>query len=291
MPALAQVIDKSEFESKVPESLRGFYEEHEGKMRLQLDGTSPLATALEKKKEQLSSATDRIGELENAKTEAERRAAEAADALRKAEAEKAAGKHGLSGDELDKLVKERATELVGSQLSDIEKQLAREKERADSAEGALGTLKKDTLDREVSRRLEAEALKTECWQESADIIAGLARKRGFNALDDEGNLVALDDQGNRLRSAKGSGNLELEEVFAEIRESRQMLWPSKSGTGGRQRAGSGTPAGGSKPLKDMTAQERAMRISHIGLSAYEQEVKDQGFEDSGSSAHAGVRTN
>lgn len=282
---LPEIVDTAEFSDKVAEPFREAYVEIGGKMRLQRSGSSALETALDRQKEAAKNATL---ERDTFRTELEteqKRSAEAELTLKKLRADADGKAHGLSGDELDELVAKRAKTQSGEEISTLQGKLVASEERADTAERKALDVVEEQARARLTEKLKEHALAEGYWSNATDEVARHVRGAGFNTLSKAGDPIALDSDGDAIPSVVQKGPLTLEEVYASLDERRSYLRPAKSGTGSQQSAGK-PAAGGSKLLKDMSDTERAKRISDIGLPAYEQEVKSQGYVHAGSTVGA-----
>lgn len=141
----------------------------------------------------------------------------------------------IKAGKFDDVLNKRTERLRG----DFEKKLGAEADRAKKAEAKAAKL----ADRTLAGTLRDAAIKTGALPEAMEDI--VLRARGIWALNDEGEAVALDGDGEVILGKDGKTPLTPAEWAESLRESAPHLWPRAQG-GGAQGSGRGSasqPAG------------------------------------------------
>ena len=122
---------------------------------------------------------------------------------------------------LDEVVTKRTERL----RNDMEKQLKAEQERADKAE----SFAKRFSDKVLADSIRAAALKAGALPEAAEDI--ILRARGTFTLDENGEAVAVDADGQVIYGKDGKTPLNPLEWAESLREAAPHLWPRAQGAG------------------------------------------------------------
>jgi G3E family GTPase len=160
----------------------------------------------------------------------------------------------LTEGKLDEVFNRRTERLRG----DYDKQLKAETERADKAEAFALKFQGKVLGDSVR----AAALKAGALPEATDDI--ILRAKGVFTLNEEGEAVAVDGEGQAIFGKDGKTPLTPQEWAESLRESAPHLWPRASGTGAP--GGSGGQAA-MKRSEMNPAQKRDYQRKH-GQTAY-----------------------
>jgi hypothetical protein len=155
---------------------------------------------------------------------------------------------------IDEVFSRRTERLRG----DFEKQLKAEKERADKAESFASKFR----DKVLGDSIRSAAIKAGALPEAAEDL--ILRAKGQFTLNEEGEAVAIDKEGQAILGKDGKTPLTPLEWAESLRESAPHLWPRASGTN--------APGGGSgnAALKrsEMTPSAKREFITKHGQDAY-----------------------
>lgn len=137
--------------------------------------------------------------------------------------------------DIDTVLKKRTERLQ----ADYDKKLGGEAERASKAEAKAAKLAERTL----AGTLRDAAIKTGALPEAMEDI--VLRARGIWTLNDEGDAVAVDGDGEVILGKDGKTPLSPAEWAESLREAAPHLWPRPQGGGaqGSNKGGASQPAG------------------------------------------------
>lgn len=155
---------------------------------------------------------------------------------------------------IDEVVTKRTERLRG----DYEKQLQEATQRAEKAEAFANQFK----DKVLADSIRAAALKAGALPEASDDI--ILRAKGTFQLNEHGEAVALDRDGEVIYGKDGKTPLSPLEWAESLREAAPHLWPRAVGAG--QTGDKGGKA--TKKRSDMTPEEMAAFIKEHGQAAY-----------------------
>lgn len=153
--------------------------------------------------------------------------------------------------DIDTVLKKRTERLQ----ADYDKKLGTEAERAAKAEAKAAKLADSTL----AGTLRDAAIKTGALPEAMEDI--VLRARGLWTLNDDGEAVALDGDGEVMFGKDGKTPLTPSEWAESLRETAPHLWPRAQGAGA-QGSGRGNPTqpagsfGGSKEERQQAIAKR-----------------------------------
>ncbi|MBD8159227.1 hypothetical protein IFU23_14070 [Pantoea agglomerans] len=170
----------------------------------------------------------------------------------------------FSDDEEAKLIAEGKIDDVLNKRTerlraDVDKQIKAANERAEKAEAFT----KKFSDRVLGDAIRSAALKTGALPGAADDI--ILRARGTFTLNDDGEAVAIDGEGNPVLGKDGKTPLSPLEWAESLKETAPHLFPQAEGTGaGGHRSG----AGGALKRSEMTSQQKADYIRKHGQQAF-----------------------
>ncbi len=144
--------------------------------------------------------------------------------------------------------------------ADVDKQIKAANERADKAEAFSNKFR----DRVLGDAIRAAAAKTGALPEASDDL--ILRAKGTFQLNDEGEAVAVDANGDVLFGKDGKTPLSPLEWAESLKETAPHLFPRAEGTG----AGGHKPGGGGGNLKRsvMSASDKADYIRKHGQQAF-----------------------
>lgn len=144
--------------------------------------------------------------------------------------------------------------------ADVDKQIKAANERADKAEAFSNKFR----DRVLGDAIRAAAAKTGALPEASDDL--ILRAKGTFQLNDEGEAVAVDANGDVLFGKDGKTPLSPLEWAESLKETAPHLFPRAEGTG----AGGHKPGGGGGSLKrsEMSATDKAGYIRKHGQQAF-----------------------
>ena len=155
---------------------------------------------------------------------------------------------------IDEVVSRRTERL----RSDYDKQLQAERERAEKAEAFANRFK----DKVLADSIREAALKAGALAEATDDI--ILRARNTFRLNEDGEPVAMDADGEVIYGKDGKTPLTPLEWAESLREAAPHLWPRAVGAGPTGDKG----AKGAKKRSDMSPEEMAAFIKEHGQAAY-----------------------
>ena len=238
------------------EGVRNLYVEEDGKFRLDIDGyedPTGLKTALQKEREAARDAKRRAQEAEQFKSQFEGLDVEAVRQLLSKASEDEETRLIAEG-KLDEVVTKRTERLRG----DYDKQLQVERERAERAETFANRFK----DKVLSDSIREAALKAGALAEASEDI--ILRARSTFQLNEDGEPVAIDKDGEVIYGKDGKTPLSPLEWAESLREAAPHLWPRPQGAGPTGDKG----AKGGKKRSEMSPEEMAAFIKEHGREAY-----------------------
>lgn len=243
------------------EGVRNLYIEEGGKFRLDLDGyedPTGLKTALQKERDAAKDAKRRLAEAEGFKAQFDGLDIESVKALlSKASTDEETRL--LAEGKLDEVLNKRTERLRG----DYDKQLQAEKARAEKAEAFANQFKHKVL----ADSIRSAALKAGALQEASEDI--ILRARGTFQLNENGEAMAVDKDGEIICGKDGKSPLTPLEWAESLRESAPHLWPKAVGAGPTGDRGA---KGASKKASEMNATEKAQYISEHGLPKWQDKL-------------------
>lgn len=228
---------------EIPAGLESFYKEVDGKWVLQVEGMVS-ADELKSVKDRLNefrsnnvTLSQQLKELEGKKfLSAEEQ--EEYDELRK-KAQDIEDKNLIDAGKIDELVHSRTERM----RADYENKIKAYQKRADKAE----VLSKNYQDRLSTVLVEAEVSKTLSGQGVQPVKGALsdviARARGTWTVNEEGNLIALDAQGNPLYGNDPAQPLTMDEWTGQVAKDAPYLFMENKGSGGEGNKGGGEKGG------------------------------------------------
>jgi hypothetical protein len=160
----------------------------------------------------------------------------------------------LTEGKIDEVFGKRTERLRG----EFDKQLKTEKDRADKAESFAGKFR----DKVLGDSIRSAAIKAGALPEAADDL--ILRAKGQFSLNEEGEAVAVDKDGQAILGKDGKTPLSPLEWAESLRESAPHLWPRASGTNA---PGGG---GGNAALKrsEMSSVQKREFLTKNGQDAY-----------------------
>ena len=160
----------------------------------------------------------------------------------------------LTEGKIDEVFGKRTERLRG----EFEKQLAGEKARADKSESFANQVR----DKVLGDSIRAAAIKAGALPEATDDL--ILRARGQFTLNEEGDAVAVDKEGQAILGKDGKSPLSPLEWAESLRESAPHLWPRAQGTNA---PGGG---GGQAAFKrsEMTSEQKRDYQRKHGQTAY-----------------------
>lgn len=160
----------------------------------------------------------------------------------------------LTEGKIDEVFGKRTERLRG----DFEKQLAGEKARADKSDAFASKFR----DKVLGDSIRAAAIKAGALPEATDDL--ILRAKGQFSLNEEGEAVAVDKDGQAILGKDGKTPLSPLEWAESLRESAPHLWPRASGTNA---PGGG---GGNAALKrsEMSSVQKREFLTKNGQDAY-----------------------
>ncbi|NYT67969.1 hypothetical protein [Pusillimonas noertemannii] len=161
----------------------------------------------------------------------------------------------LAEGKIDEVISKRTERL----RNDYDKQLNAEKSRADKAEAFANQFK----DKVLSDSIREAASKAGALPEAAEDI--ILRARGTFQLNEHGEPVAVDKDGETIYGKDGKTPLSPLEWAESLRENAPHLWPRVQGAG--KTGDDGGKATGKK-RSDMSAEEAAAFVQKHGREAY-----------------------
>ena len=160
---------------------------------------------------------------------------------------------------LDEVINRRTERLRG----DLDKQLQAEKARADKAEAFANQFR----DKVLADSIRSAALKAGALPEASEDI--ILRARSTFQLNEHGEAVAVDKDGEVIYGKDGKTPLSALEWAESLRESAPHLWPKAVGAG---QTGDKGAKGVNKKASEMSASEKAQFISEHGLVKWQEKV-------------------
>lgn len=176
----------------------------------------------------------------------------------------------FSDDEEAKLIAEgKIDEVLNKRTermrADVDKQIAAANERADKAEAFSGKFR----DRVLGDAIRGAALKAGALAGAADDI--ILRARGTFTLNDDGEAVAVDGEGNPVLGKDGKTPLAPAEWIESLKETAPHLFTPAVGTGA---GGHKSGGGGTLKRSEMTSQQKTDYIRKHGQQAFLRLPKD-----------------
>lgn len=165
----------------------------------------------------------------------------------------------LAEGKIDDVINRRTERLRG----DYDKQLQAEKARAEKAEAFANQFK----DKVLADSIRAASIKAGALPEASEDI--ILRARGTFQLNEHGEAVAVDKDGEVIYGKDGKTPLSPLEWAESLRESAPHLWPKAVGAG---QTGDKGAKGVSKKASEMNASEKAQYISEHGLSKWQDKL-------------------
>jgi hypothetical protein len=141
----------------------------------------------------------------------------------------------------------------------FERNLSAEKERADRAEAFANRFR----DKVLADCIRTAAQKVGALPEAFEDI--VLRARGTFTLNEEGEAVAVDKDGQAILGSDGKTPLSPLEWAESLREIAPHLWPKATGAG---ETGDRGTKGAVKKRSEMTASEKAAFVKENGQDAY-----------------------
>ncbi|MEN3754379.1 hypothetical protein [Mangrovibacter phragmitis] len=161
----------------------------------------------------------------------------------------------IAGGKIDEVLNRRTERL----RADTEKQIKAANDRADKAESFSNKFR----DRVLGDAIRSAAAKAGALAEASDDL--ILRAKGTFQLNDEGEAVAVDANGDVLFGKDGKTPLTPLEWAESLKETAPHLFPRAEGTG----AGGHKPnGGGSLKRSEMNANDKADYIRKHGQQAY-----------------------
>lgn len=166
----------------------------------------------------------------------------------------------IAAGKIDEVLEKRTERL----RADVDKKLKVANDRADKAEA----FSKKFSDRVLGDSIRSAALKAGAIPGAVDDI--ILRAKGVFTLNEEGEAVAVDNEGSPLLGKDGKTPLSPAEWAESLKDAAPHLWPQASGTD----AGGHKPAGGQLKRSAMTATQKTDYIRNHGQRAYLKLPKD-----------------
>lgn len=166
----------------------------------------------------------------------------------------------IAAGKIDEVLDKRTERL----RADVDKKLKAASDRAEKAE----SFSKKFSDRVLGDSIRSAALKAGAIPGAVDDI--ILRAKGVFTLNEEGEAVAVDNEGSPLLGKDGKTPLSPVEWAESLKDTAPHLWPQASGTD----AGGHKQAGGQPKRSTMTAAQKADYIRNHGQQAYLKLPKD-----------------
>lgn len=171
----------------------------------------------------------------------------------------------FSDDEEAKLIAEGKIDQVLEKRTerfraDSDKQIKAAVERAEKAEGFANKFR----DRVLADAIREAGLKAGVLPTASDDL--ILRARGTFKVNDEGEAVAVDSDGNAILGKDGKTPLSPIEWAESLKDTAPHLFPAAEGTGGGGHKQGG--GGGSLKRSEMTSQEKTDYIRKHGQQAF-----------------------
>jgi hypothetical protein len=162
----------------------------------------------------------------------------------------------IAAGKIDEVLDKRTERL----RADVDKQIKAANERAEKAEAFSNKFR----DRVLGDAIRSAALKAGALPEASDDL--ILRAKGTFQLNDEGEAVAVDANGDVLFGKDGKTPLTPVEWAESLKETAPHLFPRAEGSG----AGGHKPGGGGGSLKrsEMSSSDKADYIRKHGQQAY-----------------------
>lgn len=162
----------------------------------------------------------------------------------------------IAAGKVDEVLDKRTERL----RADVDKQIKAANERAEKAEAFSNKFR----DRVLGDAIRSAALKAGALPEASDDL--ILRAKGTFQLNDEGEAVAVDANGDVLFGKDGKTPLTPVEWAESLKETAPHLFPRAEGSG----AGGHKPGGGGGSLKrsEMSSSDKADYIRKHGQQAY-----------------------
>ncbi|WP_432366554.1 hypothetical protein ACRG00_10790 [Cronobacter sakazakii] len=161
----------------------------------------------------------------------------------------------IAAGKIDEVLNKRTERL----RADVEKQIKAANERAEKAEAFSSKFR----DRVLADAIRTAAAKAGALAEASDDL--IRRAKGTFQLNDEGEAVAIDANGDILFGKDGKTPLTPEEWAESLKETAPHLFPRAEGTGA---GGHKQSAIGSLKRSEMSASDKAAYIRKHGQQAY-----------------------
>lgn len=166
----------------------------------------------------------------------------------------------IAAGKIDEVLEKRTERL----RTDVDKKLKAANDRAEKAEA----FSKKFSDRVLGDSIRSAALKAGAIPGAVDDI--ILRAKGVFTLNEEGEAVAVDNEGSPLLGKDGKTPLSPQEWAESLKDVAPHLWPQASGTD----AGGHKPASGQLKRSTMNAAQKADYIRNHGQQAYLKLPKD-----------------
>lgn len=160
----------------------------------------------------------------------------------------------IANGKIDEVLDKRTERMRG----DSDKKIKAAVERAEKAEALASKFTKRVLG-DVIR---SAALKTGVLATAADDI--ILRSQGVFTLNEDGEAVAIDKDGNPVMGKDGKTPLSPAEWAESLKDTAPHLWPAAEGSG----AGGHKPGGGSLKRSQMSAKQKSDYIRAHGQQAF-----------------------
>ena len=161
----------------------------------------------------------------------------------------------IAAGKIDEVLDKRTERL----RADVDKQIKAANDRADKAEAFSNKFR----DRVLADSIRAAALKVGALPEAADDL--ILRAKGTFQLNEDGEAVAVDENGEVLFGKDGKTPLTPAEWAESLKESAPHLFPRGEGTGA---GGHKQGTGGVLKRSEMKSAEKAEYIRKHGQQAY-----------------------
>ncbi|NUU68434.1 hypothetical protein HQN64_20320 [Enterobacteriaceae bacterium BIT-l23] len=162
----------------------------------------------------------------------------------------------IAAGKIDEVLNKRTERL----RADVDKQIKTANERAEKAEAFSNKFR----DRVLADAIRSAAAKAGALAEASDDL--ILRAKGTFQLNEDGEAVAVDTNGDVLFGKDGKSPLTPEEWAESLKETAPHLFPRAEGTG----AGGHKPGAGGNALKrsEMSAADKAAYVRKHGQQAF-----------------------
>ncbi|OKP17186.1 hypothetical protein [Serratia fonticola] len=160
----------------------------------------------------------------------------------------------IAAGKIDEVLEKRTERMRG----DSDKKIKAAVDRAEKAEALANKFTKRVLG-DVIR---SAALKTGVLATAADDI--ILRSQGVFTLNEDGEAVAIDKDGNPVMGKDGKTPLSPAEWAESLKDTAPHLWPAAEGSG----AGGHKPGGGSLKRSQMSSKQKSDYIRAHGQQAF-----------------------